>query len=155
MGFVRQIATTLLAFSFAGVAWADMTETEKSVVSAVGELFAAAKQMDVPNMFASSIAHDRGFYVMDGEVWWTLDDTIANYTAIFAEAGSNSFDFSDERIQMVTDDVAIYTGFGTFATKAPDGTVLMGGDMVGSVVVKRVGDDWKVVHVHQSFPAAE
>lgn len=128
---------------------------ERSVIAAVGVLFDAARNMDVPKMFATAIAHDRGFYVMDGEVWWSLDGTIRKFLEIFGEAGSNSFEFSDERVQLVTDDVAIFTGFGTFVTKAVDGSTLIGGDMVGTVVLKRVCGAWKIVHVHQSFPSAK
>ncbi len=148
-------ATFAVCLSLTGLVSFAQSNAEGEVRAAVDALWAAASNRDNDNSFGVSVPNDDGFYVLDGQVIWTRQATLEMYDELFAAASRNDIEMTEERITMLADDLALYVGVGTYDMADMSGASLGNGDMALTLLLKKVDERWQLLHLHQSFPAAE
>lgn len=131
------------------------SSAEVEVQAAVDSLWEAARNRDLEGSFGPSLPNERGFYGLDGAIVWTTEEAIEMYRELFGLAAKNDIDMQDERITILSEDTALYVGFGTFDMANADGASMGKGDMALTLVMQKVEGDWRLLHIHQSFPASK
>lgn len=144
-----------ICLSLTGLVSFAQTNAEGEVQTAVDALWDAASNRDTENSFGVSVPNDDGFYVLDGQVIWTRQATLEMYDELFAAASRNDIEMTEERITMLADDLALYVGVGTYDMADMSGASLGGGDMALTLLLRKTDERWQLLHLHQSFPAAE
>ena len=118
------------------------------------ELVAASEQVDVDRVFAKcSDAHDAGF-IDNGVFYPSLDSLLAAFRTGFSRLRRQEIEVSETRVSVLAPNVAVLTahGYGT-ATQTDDQT--FESPFAWTFVFVKEGDNWRIVHSHQSFPLPE
>ena len=147
--------TFFIGFSLTGLASFAQTIVEGEVQTAVDALWDAASNRDTDNSFGVSVPNDDGFYVLDGQVIWTRQATLEMYDELFESASRNDIEMTEERITLLVDYLALNVGVATYDMADMSGASLGNGDMALTLLLKKVDERWQLLHLHQSFPAAE
>ena len=91
---------------------------------------------------------------MDGDVWWTQHETIENYCRNFASISRQQIVMDREKATLRSPQVALYVGSGRYGALSKAGTKDGGSEMALTVLCVLRDGEWRVAHVHQSFPVA-
>lgn len=108
----------------------------------------AARRGD-PDAFGSHFHHDMDVFWFDGRPLLQAPDSQAALRMPFDQGTKMDFQIDDMRIRIFGESVAVLTGNMKGTVLNPDGNEFDMGFRITSIRVKE-GDDWKIVHWHES-----
>ncbi|WP_171237185.1 nuclear transport factor 2 family protein [Ruegeria sp. HKCCA5763] len=143
----------VLGGSLLGAPAIAQSQQQTEVQQAIDALWVQAGKLDVDQSFGVSVPNEAGFYVLDGQVVWLREDTLALYRETFGAASKNDINMTDERITVLAEDLALYVAAGSYNMEDASGASMGSGPMALTIIMKKDHDVWKILHLHQSFPA--
>lgn len=130
---------------------AQQATIEDTVKALTDELINGAEQVDVDRCFANfTDAYDSGF-IDNGVFYPTLDSMIDVFRSGFSRLRSQEIEMSETRISVLAPNVAILTTHGSF-TETDTSNNTSDSRFALTLAYAKVGEEWKIVHAHQSFP---
>ena len=137
-----------------------LTQTEKNdlaqeVEATINTMMDGMKHMDVNQAFESNFLLDKDFkYIgINGETMH-FDEFDKEVHQIFDNLEKVDFAFSAPEIRLVTRDVAIVTMPYKGKFYFP-GSTLSFPECGSTLVLQKIGDEWKVIHFHESLQESE
>ena len=133
-----------------------MTDAQRSAIedrlrALSDEKWAASEQLDADRMFANfSDAYGVGFMCV-GTFFPSLDEFGAFFRGLFSQRKEQAVDVRETRVSVLAPTVAVVTFQVHVSGTLKNGQTFQTPSAV-TFVCANVGDDWKVVHAHESLP---
>ncbi|MFC1692745.1 nuclear transport factor 2 family protein [Candidatus Latescibacterota bacterium] len=134
-----------------------MTDAERSVIRDAcitkhAEMLESALSVDADGLFSHFADNSEGALAYDGVLHVTRESALNVVREGFSGLKEQEFEMVKEYVNVISPEVAVLTGTGTSkgTTKAGE---TFGGPFVVSIVFVKVGDEWKVLHMHESLPS--
>ena len=131
------------------LAEADRAVIEREVTLAMDSLIAAASRVDADRVFGY---YAPGLHVEDGALT-SLDSLQANYRALYATLQRIDFTIRRQQVRALSPNLAMVVAEGSYAVVARGGGRQQG-RVAWTLLWQRESDRWRLLHSHQSFPAA-
>ena len=124
---------------------------EETVQSLFEQNIAASEKADLDSLVTSvRDTHNAGF-ITNGVFYPSFDSLIADVRPGFSRLKGQEITLSDKRITALSPNVVLVTAHGNFAA-ADKANNTFEGDFAWTFVYAKTGDEWKVIHSHQSSP---
>jgi uncharacterized protein (TIGR02246 family) len=132
----------------------ERTSIEEAVRALNDDRWAAAEQVDADRMFATfSDPYNAGF-INVGVFYPSLDASVSYFRDLFSQLQGQKIDMDETRVSVLASNVALLTMHGSFTATLKEGGTFQSPFAVTFVCAK-MGNDWRIVHAHQSFPMPE
>lgn len=130
-----------------------ITAAEIAVLAAHDATIAATQSLAPERLSARLAPTDRGAMIADGRIVLTQDEVIETTRRDFAALRSVRYDFSHRHITVLSTTTALIVADGQVTATTSDGAAFTR-PFAQTIVFTRVGDVWKVAHLHSSSPPA-
>ena len=136
-----------------------ITDVERSAIEDAvralnDEKWAGAAQADADRMFAPFSDAYNASFISVGVFFPSLDSYMSSFRDLLSRLQDQKFDVSETRVSVLAPTAAVLTMHGSFIATFKEGGAFESPFAVTFVCAK-VGEDWKIVHAHQSFPLPE
>ena len=130
---------------------AQRAAVEETVKSLTEQSIAACEKVDIDGVAVNvSDKYNTGF-IDNGVFYPSFESLIADFRIGFGRLKSQEIKISDRRITVLAPNVALVTAHGNFtATDKTNNTFK--GNFAWTFVYAKIGDEWKIIHSHQSSP---
>ena len=123
-----------------------------AVMAQASKLNAAAEAADLVATFGDALDTDNGMYAADGGLVWTKNDTMAVLAPYFESIVRQELDYSREEVIVLSASSALYVAEGSYRGYDADGQLVAESPQAITMVFVLDGGNWRVAHLHQSFP---
>jgi len=130
-----------------------ITAAENAVLAAHDASIAAAEALDLDTLFSFLVPTNRGAMIAGGRITLTQDDVMTTTRRDFAGLSSIRYAYTRRHVTLLSLTSAIIVGEGNLHATTRDGGKI-DRPFAQTIVFMRVGDAWKVIHLHSSTPLA-
>lgn len=156
--FIRIFSLLSLLFALSSSGSAD-GETEKvtlmrpeAVQAFADRVWADAEKLDMDTLFVTSSDSDDYSFFVEGLPLWGKPATVAFFKDVFTGVARQELAFDKEKVVILSDKFALYSGTGTYRQFDDSGTLVFEGPHIISMVIVLEDGEMKIFHAHQSYP---
>lgn len=132
---------------------ASITAIENTVLAAHDEMIAALEALDFDRLTALLVPTNRGALIADGRVTLATDAMVETIRREFAPLEHVHHTFARRHVALLSPTTALIVTEGTLTARAHDGATFTR-PFAQTLVFMRIGDAWKIGHMHSSAPPA-
>ncbi len=143
---------SLLAATLALNVQAGNDTIEQAVLAEASRNWDAARNADLDGMLAPLLPTDKGAYLLQGHVFWSRAETVADFQVAFQGVARQDIEWEREAVTVLSPSSALYVAAGVYRQYDTAGELLLESPHAVSLVYVLVGDRWRIRHLHQSFP---
>lgn len=134
-----------------------LTDAEREMVrTSIDEntaaFISAAEKANAAGLYATlRDVHSLGF-VNNGRMYPPQESLLNTFEEVFSHIQSQEIEITDKRVWVISLSAAVSSNLGHFTTTDSEGKVSEGA-FIWTFVYQKLGDGWKIVHSHLSFPS--
>ena len=149
------LSTCIIAFLLSNIAYSQSQDSSSSAEQEIRDCLLKIKQaaetLDSDSLFSLVLENNKGASVEDGHFFLTRTQALNFTKRRFQGVKEVKYEFDQEHITMLSDDLALVVSDGKSHCELEDGRIF-DSRFSQTVILKRVEGKWKILHAHSSIP---